>query len=122
MKLAFLAKPDHMVNRPGGRSVGAPPRYVGRRHVAVDDKAGGVAGSYPAMAQPEVFDVSPADPVFADLIRACAKGGIWPADAETAAACGVPFVALEQEKSSGEWVLKAASAPSKSASKSDSKE
>ncbi len=103
MKLSFLPVPGHMVNRPGGRSVGAPPRYVGRKYVQVEDKDAGVAGSYPATESPEVFELRESAPEFFDLVRACSKGGLFPADEATAQACGVKFVELKRDANSGEW-------------------
>ena len=111
MKLSFLPVPGHMVNRPGGRSVGAPPRYVGRKFVSVEDKDAGVAGSYPAAEEPEVFNLKPSDPEFFDLTRYCLKGGLWPADEATAQACGVRFLKLKRDSESGEWFPEVESKP-----------
>jgi hypothetical protein len=59
-------------------------------------------------AQLEPFPVPERSAHALHFMQACQKGDIWPADKETAAACGVPFVPLNfvpgSSQNLGEWV------------------
>lgn len=55
--------------------------FVGRKWLEVEP---GVWGFAPKSEDDEV-------PYRAEYVRACAEGDLWPADAETAKACGVKF-------------------------------
>jgi hypothetical protein len=85
MMLRFYARDDQLVPLPGQAPVpGQPLHFVGRRYDAA-------TRAHPADSTPtEVDSESSAGMRLAELTRrdAC----LWPADAETAAACGVPFV------------------------------
>ena len=86
MKLKFLAKNDLLVTEPGTTAhAGQVARYINR---AWDEALQG----FPAVADPFVCDADSADGRrLTKLLRrdAC----LLPGDAETAAFCGVPFVA-----------------------------
>jgi hypothetical protein len=103
--LKFYAKSEHLVHRPGTKMVGQVSHYVGRRFVRLDDAEGkkaGTAGKHAALREPAMFaDDSPEAP---HLIRYAQKGGLWPADAETAAAVGVPFTKVQFDEQQAEWV------------------
>ncbi len=111
--LKFLAKPGHLVHRPGPKHPGQVAHYVGRRFVRLDDEAGkklGTAGTHAALKEPAEFaDNSPEAP---QLLRYTAKGGLWPADEYTASAAGVPFVKVQFDETVGEWLEAAAAKPS----------
>lgn len=116
MKLRFYARAGCLENWPGSKAVGQPPRYIGRTFVASDKP--GVLGALVADREPvELDDGSPDAP---RLMRKCLKGGLWPADKETAARCGVDFVAVEQD-ADGEWVARKATAPAFAKPKSEPK-
>lgn len=87
MKLRFLAKADLLVTEPGTTGyAGQVARYVNR---AWDEALQG----FPAVAEPFACDSDSTDGRrLAKLLRrdAC----LLPADAETAAFCGVPFQAV----------------------------
>lgn len=99
MGLKFLPRPGHMVTFAGGNAIGQLARYVGRS-LKKSDKPG-VAGVYAAEAEP--VEVPEDGPDAAHLIRQAQRGGVWPADEATAAACGVEFVKLSRD-TDGEWV------------------
>jgi hypothetical protein len=98
MKLSFFAKGNLLVSLPGqARGQGTVPRYVGRERVLGDGKTKGTA--FPATRDPFVVDES--STMVHRLVEQVAKWrALLPADAKTAAACGVPFV--ETEFSDGE--------------------
>lgn len=87
MQLKFLAKADLLVTEPGTTGyAGQVARYINR----VWDEA---LQGFPAVAEPFVCDSDSADGRrLTKLLRrdAC----LLPADAETAAYCGVPFQAM----------------------------
>ena len=117
--LKFLAKPGHVVHRPGLKVTGQVAQYVGRRFIRLDDEEGkktGKAGTHAALKEPAVF--ADESPEAADLIRYAQKGGLWPADEATAAAIGVPFTKLQFDEAQAEWVP----APAIEAPKPKSKE
>ncbi len=90
MILKFYAREDQLVREPGiGPSIGVPARYVGRYFDAA-------LRGFPAHDNAQAFDTDLVESRdIADLKRSTRKGGLWPADTETAAECGVPFVAVE---------------------------
>lgn len=93
--LKFHAREDRLVREPLERMfIGAQASYVGRRF---DAKANGW------VATEEPFSVNAASTAGQRLALLCVRdGSLWPADAETAAACGVPFVPLKLVD--GAWV------------------
>ena len=102
-KLRFHPGPGALLTHPTMmRMTGSPATYMGR-HFVPDRRA------YAADAK--AFEVDPAHPIG----RRCRKVAIrdysekqpalWPADAATAAALGLPFVEVAQD-SDGEWVPK----------------
>jgi len=99
MQLAFYARAGHSVAWPNSAATGQPRRYVGRTFVPSLDKE--TAGAFRADKEAAVVKAKDADAK--DLMRACAKGGLWPADEATAKACGVDFVKVEAD-ADGEWV------------------
>lgn len=111
MKLKFHSRAGHKVAWPGTNFTGQPPRYIGRTFTAGDGKTS--AASHPASKEPDVVDTETTESRdVAHITRQCLKGGIWPADAATAAACGVPFPKLTQDDD-GEWIVET-SAPKRS--------
>jgi|1185.fasta_scaffold23332_2 hypothetical protein len=106
MGLKFYPRPGHLVTFASGHAIGQLSRFVGRTLATSDRK--GVAGAYAADAEP--VEVPTDGPDAAHLIRQTQKGGLWAADAATAAACGVEFVALEKD-ADGEWMPAPKSAP-----------
>ena len=88
MQLRFYARGTGLVSLPGERRiVGQLPRYVGRKPIVTD----GVC-AWPASE--DAHTVSVGSDAGARLMKRCRDGELWPADADTAAACGVPFVPL----------------------------
>lgn len=87
-------------------SVGAPVRYVGRKH---DPKTRG----YPATKEPYECDSGTREAAYLKKHI----GSLVAADAETAAACGVKFV--PHEFKDGVWVPKAEEAKPAPAAKAD---
>ena len=104
MQLKFYAKSDLLVTAPGQAvvrrnaddpdSVGAPLKYVGRTHVPAKldaDRRVIRAASNPASEAPYTCQAD--SEKGRRLMKLCRRdGSLWPADRETAAACGVPFV------------------------------
>jgi hypothetical protein len=114
--LKFIAREDALVREPGIRpAIGQAARYVGRYFDAA-------LRGHPAHDKPAEFDTDKIEPVdVSDLKRAARKGGIWPADAATAAECGVALP--EVEFSEGVWSLKKrVEKPAFAASKSSKKD
>ena len=107
--LKFYAREDLLVFRPHVTiAPGSPEQYVGRRFDPVTK-------SYPAKKEASGYDPeSPQGKRLIELVRR--EGCLWPADAETAAACGVKFPTLKfvprqyrGEPSEGDaWVAEAA--------------
>jgi hypothetical protein len=103
--LKFLAKPGHLVHRPGPKQVGQIAHYVGRRFVRLDDEEGkksGTAGTHAALKEPATF--ADDSPEVTQLLRYTTKGGLWPADEHTAALAGVPFVKVQFDEKQAEWL------------------
>jgi hypothetical protein len=114
VQLSFLAREDQLVRVPGiGRgAVGQPVPYVGR---VFDAKTRG----YPATEEPYVVDAdSDSGRRLAELCRR--DQSLWPANKETAEACGVEFVAVSFD--AGVWARKAALVSARRASASASSE
>jgi hypothetical protein len=106
--LRFHARPGHVCPRPGTTFAGQLARYVGRTTKIERDAAGvTVAIKHPAVEAPfECEEDSQDGKRLLRLMRVDrASYPLWPADAETASRCGVPFV--EVELSDGEWLPKA---------------
>lgn len=96
--LKFVARGDDLVAEPGVTLyVGQSPRYVNREHVKL---ASGEWG-YPATAEPHTCKADSDEGRRLQLLVVRDRA-LWPADAATAAACGVPFVPLELHD--GVWV------------------
>jgi hypothetical protein len=112
----FYAR-DGLVREPGRRPViGQVVSYLGRAFVPPStDKDGRIVdAAYPATKEPVEWDTSKNEPAHNEhLRRAAVKGAFWPADATTAAAWGLPLVAVEFAE--GVWLEKAA-APKRAAS------
>lgn len=109
MKLSFYARAEHCVPY-GTRAAGHIRRYVGRTYEHVGDAKSGVVGKLVAAKEPQAIDES--DPQFADVVDHARRGGLWPADKQTAEFLGVEFVPVELGKD-GEYAPRA---PSKRAS------
>ncbi len=115
MKLKFHSRRDHKVAWPGANNFGQPPRYIGRSFVIGDGKT--EAAVHPANKEPDVVDTETTESRDVQhIVRQCSKGGLFPADRETAAACGVEFVSVTLD-SDGEWVV--GSAPKRSSAAAD---
>jgi hypothetical protein len=89
MKLRFYARPGHMLSLPGVRVAGAIPRYVGRR-VRVE----GTTIINEISNEPAEFDSESKEGqrLLKRMLLDAQDPPLVPADAETARACGVPFV------------------------------
>ncbi len=116
MKLKFHSRRDHKVAWPGANFSGQPPRYIGRSWLAGDGKS--AAAVHPASKDADEVDTETTASADVEHIkRQCRKGGLWPADRETATACGVEFASVTQD-ADGEWIAgsaKAQPAPKKTA-------
>lgn len=99
MKLSFRAREDLLVRVPGmPPAIGQASMYVGREF---DAKTRG----YPASKQAyEVESDSDEGRRLIKLVRR--EGALWPADEQTAKACGVEFVSVEFKD--GAYVARAA--------------
>src|SRR5688572_8707692 len=88
MKLRFYAKDDQLVSVPGAQpAMGQPPRYVGRKLEVKD----GVPG-YPGTG--EAFECDEDSATGRRLVKLVRReNSLTPADAYTAAACGLEFKA-----------------------------
>lgn len=92
MKLKFYARGTHLVSYPRTHRVGSPPRYIGRE-----------AQGRELLATAEPFECEAESFVGARLLRLMQSGArhgdlpLWPADAATAAACGVKFAQTKFE-------------------------
>jgi hypothetical protein len=89
VKLRFFAKGDLLVTKPGflPRAQGGDmPRYVGR--------TAGAARTFPASKDAHECDAD-SDEGRRLMFLTKVDSALWPADAATAAACGVSFVATE---------------------------
>jgi hypothetical protein len=91
-KLRFYARGESMVCNIEYLERGIR-KFIGRRHDPLigdpfNDPETGVAihtGGFVPLHEPEEV------PYRAEYVRECKAGCLWPADAETAALCGVPF-------------------------------
>lgn len=116
MKLKFYAKPEHVVHYPGARFAGQIHNYVGRQFVVSDDpKAARREGQN--RATKEGFEIESESDEGRILTAYAKDGGLWPANAETAAAVGVKFTEVSYDESAFEWTAVAAARPAKSNSK-----
>ncbi len=114
--LKFYAREDALVRYPGiVPAIGQAPRYIGREFLMGEAERGADGkmrttkpASNPATKDPAEFAEGTAEA--AAVMRHCRKGALWAADKDTAAACGVEFVAVEFKD--GVWV-KATAKPSK---------
>jgi hypothetical protein len=108
MQLKFFAKGDLLVSKPGflPRFAGGDvPRYIGRSFVPRD---GDKPAHHIATKEPYACEANSEEGrrlAFLTRRDAC----LWPADAETAAACGVKFVSTEFKD--GEHVAKPTKPP-----------
>lgn len=114
MLLKFHSKPDHCVYYPERRRAGQIYNYIGRRFVPATD--GKTAGRHVPTDEPFVIDDEHQD---SDTRKAAAilkwrcksDSSIWPADEDTARACGVDYVPLV--KGDDGWLPKPKRLPSK---------
>jgi hypothetical protein len=91
--LRFYARGEAMVQDYDALLEQGIQRYVGRRNdptlgIAFKDKATGQEMRMPAWVPMEEADEVP---YRAEYVRECKAGCLWPADEETAKACGVDF-------------------------------
>lgn len=102
--LKFYARADLLEPVPNFTpSVGGFPRYVGRVPVIVNGRC-----TWPATQ--EAFEVDSDSEDGRALIRVCSRdASVWPADQETASACGIEFKALDF--ADGEWVVRSSNQP-----------
>ncbi len=102
--LRFYARADLLVYVPGARpGQGESPRYVGRGFVRGEPNKGGA--QYPALK--EAFECDEDSDAARRLVKLTRRdGSLWPADATTAAACGVEFTPVEFRD--GAWLAKSA--------------
>lgn len=93
--LKFHARGDMLVREPGSVHMrGAQACYVGRKW----DQA---AHGFPAVEEPYCVKAGTDDAERLKLL--CVRDAcLWPADAETAAACGVPFT--HHKLVDGSWI------------------
>jgi hypothetical protein len=98
--LSFHAKADCLVRVPGViEIIGQAPHYVGRRLSRLSNGS----FAYPAVDRP--YQTEENSDVGRRLRKLASRdGSLWPADKETADACGVKFVPVEF--ANGEWVPK----------------
>jgi hypothetical protein len=91
-KLRFFARDDLLVTVPGSRPVkGQAPQYVGRKFIPGDATKG---AQHPANEKPHEIDADTDEG--RRLVQLTSRdAALWPADAATASACGVEFVAVE---------------------------
>ena len=93
--LKFHSREDHLVREPLEHLYkGAVASYVGRRYDAKDN-------AFVATAEPHVVD-GKTDAGQRIALLCVRDGSLWPADKETAAALGVPFVPIKLVD--GAWV------------------
>lgn len=95
MQLRFYARPGHLMSLPGVRVAGTRPRYVGRRVVV----QGTTIINRPT-DEPEGFDPQSAEGKRLQRVMLLNQQNppLWPADVETARACGVRFVPVERDE------------------------
>lgn len=98
----FCAKGRLLVPHPlKPRRVGEVAHYINRKATKTEDGR----TAFPAVAEP--FEYDETRPELRGMDRRLMKrvrrdGDLWPADRETAVACGVQFVPIEFHE--GEWV------------------
>jgi len=98
-KLRFYAKDDDLVYVPTSvRMSGQAPQYIGRRIERGNDARDGKTAknaTFPATNEAWECDADSADAL--EILNRFRRGKrpLWPADAETALACGVEFVKVE---------------------------
>jgi hypothetical protein len=102
MKLKFHSRDGHTVYWPNTKAPGQFARCVGRTFDA--GKRAYIADKEPSEVDSDHHDAP-------HLIRQCQKGGLFAADAATAAFCGVELVTISQD-TDGEWIRATAKAPS----------
>ena len=112
MKLRFYARPGHLLSLPGVKVTGTRPRYVGRRVVKVGNPNKPTIVNQPT-AMPDEFDSD--SPEGQRLVKRMMLDRqdppLWPADVETARACGYEFVEVERSRDDGEHYPKASDRP-----------
>jgi hypothetical protein len=93
MKLRFYAREDLPVRYPGHiPRTGSPDNYIGREFAP------------PYRAKREAFECDSESECGRRLMKLTRRdGSLWPADEETAKACGVEFQDVEFNE--GKWVL-----------------
>jgi hypothetical protein len=98
MKLRFYARPGYMFSLPGVRVAGSMPRYIGRT-VRVEGKT--ILNA--PLPEPATIDSETPEGKRVLRVMACDAPDypLWPADENTARACGVPYV--DVELTDGEW-------------------
>jgi hypothetical protein len=106
MKLKFYARDGHVVHFPGPKMAGQIHNYVGRQFVLEpDDK---LAQSTRVMgkniALKDGFEIDSETAEGRDMMHEARCGGLWPANAETATACGCAFVAVKYDDQALEFV------------------
>ena len=99
MKLRFYARPGYMCSMPGPKVQGTAPRYIGRARPVVEEKQ----INNPATREPAVIESTTPEGkrVMRQMLCDAPDYPLWPADRETAQACGVPYVDVELQE--GEW-------------------
>ena len=112
MILRLIAAADALANIPGAPyAVGQATRYLNRKFIPAD-KATGTPSSNPAEETPHEVTLDTSKQADANRLaryqKMAARGDIWPADAATAAECGVEFVPATFKD--GRW-SRGASAP-----------
>lgn len=91
MKLKFFAREDLLVTVPGSRPMrGQAPEYVGRKFIPGD---GTVGAQFPASEKPYECEAD-SDEGRRLVLLTRRDSALWPADKETADACGVEFSAV----------------------------
>lgn len=103
-QLKFYARADLMVAVPGSTAfAGQVSRYLGRETKVENAGTPDEAVSYPATKDGFACDAD--SPLGARAVKLTRRdAAFWPADSETAAACGVQFIPVEFK--SGVWVAK----------------
>lgn len=118
MKLKFFARAEHVVHFPGPKQAGQVHNYVGRQFVLNEDELNAkktrIHGQNRALR--EGFEIDSTADEAETLCHYVRQGGLWPADAETAQYCGVPFAAVEFDASIFEFVPAKSAAASATAS------
>lgn len=115
MKLRFYARAEHVVHYPAPRQAGQIHNYVGRQFVPHEDdrvaRETRVAGQNRATKEP--FELESGSQEAEILSLYALQGGLWCADAETAAAVGVAFVPVTYDEKAFEFYPTPDAAPAK---------